>query len=92
MYQAKGDTAEAQREFAEVRELHRKADEPLVSKISDAPPPLPQSAISASAVCVVTGLRPVRGAKPRHHTHMEMQCFERNCLTADAWARSESNR
>jgi hypothetical protein len=41
VYQAKGDTAEAQREFAEVRELHRKADEPLVSKISDAPPPLP---------------------------------------------------
>jgi predicted Zn-dependent protease len=42
VYQAMGNTAEAKKAFAEVRELHRRADEPLASKISDAPPPLPQ--------------------------------------------------
>lgn len=39
-YQAMGNTADAQKEFAEVRELHRKADEPLASKIPEPPPQL----------------------------------------------------
>jgi tetratricopeptide (TPR) repeat protein len=42
VYRAMGNTADAQKEFSLVRELHRKANEPLASKISDAPPPLPQ--------------------------------------------------
>jgi len=42
VYQAMGDAAQSQKEFAKVRELHRKADEPLASKMSSAPPPLPQ--------------------------------------------------
>ncbi|MGA7169494.1 MAG: tetratricopeptide repeat protein, partial [Candidatus Sulfotelmatobacter sp.] len=40
VYQAMGKAAEAQKEFARVRELHRKADESLASKIPEAPPPL----------------------------------------------------
>jgi tetratricopeptide (TPR) repeat protein len=42
VYQAIGNAAESQKEFAKVRELHEKADEPLASKMSAAPPPLPQ--------------------------------------------------
>jgi tetratricopeptide (TPR) repeat protein len=41
-YQALGKTAESQKEFAKVRELHQKADEPLAAKISTSPLPLPQ--------------------------------------------------
>jgi hypothetical protein len=37
-----GNSADAQKEFAKVRELHEKADEPLATKMSAAPPPLPQ--------------------------------------------------
>jgi tetratricopeptide (TPR) repeat protein len=40
--QAMGNSADAQKEFAKVRELHQKADEPLATKMSAAPPPLPQ--------------------------------------------------
>ena len=39
-YQAMGKAAESQKEFAKVRELHQKADEPLALKISESPPPL----------------------------------------------------
>ena len=42
VYQAMGKAAESQREFAQVRELHEKADESLASKMSAAPPPLSQ--------------------------------------------------
>jgi tetratricopeptide (TPR) repeat protein len=42
VYQDMGKAAESQKEFAQVRELHEKADEPLASKMSAAPPPLPQ--------------------------------------------------
>jgi len=42
VYQAMGDTAESQREFAKVRELHEKADEDLTHKMSASPPPLSQ--------------------------------------------------
>ena len=41
-YQALGKIAESQKELAKVRELHQKQDDPLASKMSAAPPPLPQ--------------------------------------------------
>ena len=41
-YQAMGNSAESQKEFAKVRELHEKADESLASRMSATPPPLPQ--------------------------------------------------
>jgi tetratricopeptide (TPR) repeat protein len=41
-YQAMGNAPGAQKEFATVRELHQKADEPLLSKMPAAPSPLPQ--------------------------------------------------
>jgi len=37
-----GKAAESRKEFARVRELHEKSDEPLVLKISASPPPLDQ--------------------------------------------------
>ena len=40
-YQAMGDAEASRKEFAKVRELHEKADEPLTSKMSAEPPPLP---------------------------------------------------
>ena len=40
-YQAMGKTVESQKQFAKVRELHEKSDEPLAMKISSSPPPLP---------------------------------------------------
>jgi hypothetical protein len=33
-----GKTVESQKQFAEVRELHEKSDEPLAMKISSSPP------------------------------------------------------
>lgn len=39
-YQAMGKATESQKEFAKVRELHEKSDEPLSLKISASPPPL----------------------------------------------------
>jgi tetratricopeptide (TPR) repeat protein len=42
LYQAMGDTAAAQKEFARVRELHEKEDENVAAKMSGAPPPLRQ--------------------------------------------------
>jgi tetratricopeptide (TPR) repeat protein len=42
VYQAMGNAEESQKEFAKVRELHEKGDQSLASKISTAPPPLPQ--------------------------------------------------
>jgi Flp pilus assembly protein TadD len=42
VYGSMGNAVAAQKEFARVRELHEKADEPLLSKMSAAPPPLPQ--------------------------------------------------
>jgi Tfp pilus assembly protein PilF len=42
LYQDMGKTAESRREFAQVRELHEKADEPLAPKMSATPPPLHQ--------------------------------------------------
>jgi tetratricopeptide (TPR) repeat protein len=36
-YQAMGNTAASQKEFAKVRELHEKAEESLASKMSAAP-------------------------------------------------------
>jgi tetratricopeptide (TPR) repeat protein len=41
-YQAIGNAEESQKEFAKVRDLHEKADDPLASKIPTAPPPVPQ--------------------------------------------------
>jgi Flp pilus assembly protein TadD len=41
-YQALGNTAAAQKEFAKVHELHQKVDEPMALKMATAPPPLPQ--------------------------------------------------
>jgi len=40
VYQVMGNTAAANQEFAKVRELHKKADEDLLEKMSGAPPPL----------------------------------------------------
>jgi tetratricopeptide (TPR) repeat protein len=42
VYQATGNQAAAQREFAKVRELHDKAEEDVARKMSAAPPPLQQ--------------------------------------------------
>jgi tetratricopeptide (TPR) repeat protein len=42
VYQVMGNAAAARKEFATVRDLHQKADDPLLSKMSAAPPPLPQ--------------------------------------------------
>jgi tetratricopeptide (TPR) repeat protein len=42
LYQASGNTAAAQKEFAKLRELHQKADEDIASKMSGAPPPAHQ--------------------------------------------------
>lgn len=42
LYQASGNTAAAQREFAKLRELHQKADEDIASKMSGASPPAHQ--------------------------------------------------
>lgn len=42
-YQALGDRAAAQKEFARVQELHDKAEEDVARKMSAAPPALPQS-------------------------------------------------
>ena len=42
VYQAMGKTVESQKQFAKVRELHEKSDEPLAMKISSSPPPLHQ--------------------------------------------------
>jgi tetratricopeptide (TPR) repeat protein len=42
VYHAMGKAEESQNEFAKVRELHEKADEPLASKMAATPPPLPQ--------------------------------------------------
>lgn len=41
-YQAMGKAAESRKEFAKVRSLHEKADEPFASKMSAASPPLPR--------------------------------------------------
>jgi tetratricopeptide (TPR) repeat protein len=41
VYKAMGRTAESQKEFAKVRELHQDSDDSLASKIAT-PPPLPQ--------------------------------------------------
>ena len=40
VYQAMGKTAEANTEFARVRELHKKSDEDLLEKMSGSAPPL----------------------------------------------------
>jgi predicted Zn-dependent protease len=42
VYQAIGNQAAAQREFAKVRELHNKSEEDVARKMSAAPPPLKQ--------------------------------------------------
>jgi tetratricopeptide (TPR) repeat protein len=42
VYHDMGKAAESEREFAKVRELHEKADDSVASKMSAAPPPLPQ--------------------------------------------------
>ena len=42
VYQASGDEAAAQKEFAKVRELHNKSEEDVARKMSAAPPPLKQ--------------------------------------------------
>jgi tetratricopeptide (TPR) repeat protein len=42
VYQAIGNQAGAQKEFARVRELHDKSEEDVARKMSAAPPPLPQ--------------------------------------------------
>lgn len=42
LYREMGNTAESQKEFEKVRQMHEKTDEDVVRKISDAPPPLPQ--------------------------------------------------
>ena len=41
-YQATGNEAAAQKEFAKVRELHDKSEEDVARKMSASPPPLPQ--------------------------------------------------
>jgi tetratricopeptide (TPR) repeat protein len=40
LYQARGDTAEAERELHKVQELHKQAEENLVGKIASSPPVL----------------------------------------------------
>jgi len=40
LYQALGNTTAANQEFAKVRELHKKADDDLLEKMSGSPPPL----------------------------------------------------
>ena len=40
LYQAMGNTAAAQQEFSRVRELHKKADDDLLEKMSGSPPPI----------------------------------------------------
>jgi tetratricopeptide (TPR) repeat protein len=42
VYQATGNQAAAQKEFAKVRELHDKAEEDVARKMSAAPPPIQQ--------------------------------------------------
>jgi tetratricopeptide (TPR) repeat protein len=42
LYQATGNTAAAQKEFAKLRELRQKADEDIASKMSGSPPALRQ--------------------------------------------------
>jgi len=42
VYQAMGRQEKSKQEFAKVRELHQKADEPLASKIATTPAPLRQ--------------------------------------------------
>jgi hypothetical protein len=42
VYQATGNQAAAQREFAKVGELHEKAEEDVARKMSAVPPPLEQ--------------------------------------------------
>jgi TolA-binding protein len=37
IYQAMGNSAEAQKLFAKVRAMHHKADEPLVTKMASSP-------------------------------------------------------
>ena len=43
LYYTEGKVADAEKEFRKVRELHAKADESLVEKISSSPPPLDPS-------------------------------------------------
>src|SRR6266550_2720236 len=40
LYQAMGNTTAAQQEFSRVRELHKKADDDLLEKMSGSPPPI----------------------------------------------------
>ena len=40
LYQAMGNRAAAQQEFSKVRELHKKADDDLLEKMSGSPPPI----------------------------------------------------
>jgi len=40
LYQAMGNTSAANQEFAKVRELHKKAEDDLLEKMSGSPPPL----------------------------------------------------
>jgi tetratricopeptide (TPR) repeat protein len=40
LYQARGDSASAEKELHKVRELHKKAEDSLVGKISASPPAL----------------------------------------------------
>jgi tetratricopeptide (TPR) repeat protein len=40
LYQAMGNTVAANQEFAKVRELHKKADDDLLEKMSGSPPPI----------------------------------------------------
>jgi Tfp pilus assembly protein PilF len=40
LYQATGNAAAAQREFATVHQLHKKAEDDVLEKMSGAPPPL----------------------------------------------------
>jgi tetratricopeptide (TPR) repeat protein len=40
LYQARGNTAEAEKELHKAQELHKKAEEDLVGKIGSSPPPL----------------------------------------------------
>jgi TolA-binding protein len=40
LYQAQGKTTDAKKELHKVQELHKKAEDSLVGKISSSPPPL----------------------------------------------------
>jgi hypothetical protein len=40
LYQAQGKTADAAKELHTVQELHKKAEQSLVGKMSSSPPPL----------------------------------------------------